>query len=221
MIAANRDELISRAWDAPGEYWPALPGVIAGRDRLGGGAWMGVNRHGVFAAVLNRRGTLGPAPGKRSRGELPLLALAHPSAAEAAAALATLNPQDFRPFNAILADAREAYWLRGAAAIEAARLDPGWHMLTADELDDPASPRIAANFADLRALPHPTPEAHHALTAIMARKAAGEAAMTIENRNGFATISSALVFLSPSLPTHFLFAAAPLPAPYETVEGFA
>ena len=45
---------------------------------------MALNRHGVMAAVLNRHGSLGPAPGKRSRGELPLLALRETSAKAAA-----------------------------------------------------------------------------------------------------------------------------------------
>ena len=86
MLAANRDERLDRAWDAPAEHWGGHPGVIAGRDRTAGGTWMGINRHGVVAAVLNRQGSLGPAPGKRSRGDLPLLALQHHSAQAAAEA---------------------------------------------------------------------------------------------------------------------------------------
>jgi hypothetical protein len=82
LIAANRDERLDREWDPPAAHWP---GLIGGRDRLGGGSWMAVNHHGVMAAVLNRVGSLGPEPGKRSRGELPLLALQAASAAEAAA----------------------------------------------------------------------------------------------------------------------------------------
>ena len=78
VLAANRDEMLNRAWDPPAGHWPDRPGIIAGRDRSGGGTWMGVNRDGVVAAVLNRPGSLGPAAGKRSRGELPLLALEHP-----------------------------------------------------------------------------------------------------------------------------------------------
>ena len=62
MLAANRDERLDREWDPPGDYGPDYPGVIAGRDRSGGGTWMGVNRHGVVATVLNRQGSLGPAP---------------------------------------------------------------------------------------------------------------------------------------------------------------
>src|SRR5271157_2216612 len=90
-LAANRDERLDRSWDPPAAHWPEQPGVIAGRDRSGGGTWMGVNSHGVVAAALNRRGTLGPARGKRSRGELPLLALAHRSAEAAAASVVALD----------------------------------------------------------------------------------------------------------------------------------
>ena len=78
LIGANRDEMLARAWDPPGQYWPALPGVVAGRDRTAGGTWLGMNRQGMVAAVLDRKGTLGPAAGKRSRGELVLDALDAP-----------------------------------------------------------------------------------------------------------------------------------------------
>src|SRR5450755_2195176 len=61
ILAANRDERLDRLWDPPAAHWPDQPGVIAGRDRSGGGTWMGVNRHGVAAAVLNRPGSLRPA----------------------------------------------------------------------------------------------------------------------------------------------------------------
>ena len=59
VLAANRDEMLNRAWDPPAAHWPDQPDVIAGRDRSGGGTWMGVNRAGVVAAVLNRPGSLG------------------------------------------------------------------------------------------------------------------------------------------------------------------
>ena len=75
LMAANRDERIDRAWDPPAAHWPDRPGIVGGRDRSAGGTWMAANGAGVVAAVLNRPGSLGPAPGKRSRGELPLVAL--------------------------------------------------------------------------------------------------------------------------------------------------
>ena len=35
MLAANRDEMLARAWDPPGAYWSEQPDVVAGRDRSG------------------------------------------------------------------------------------------------------------------------------------------------------------------------------------------
>src|SRR5580692_6034265 len=102
-LAANRDEMLARAWDPPAAYWPEQPDVIAGRDRSGGGTWMGINGAGVIAAVLNRPGSLGPAAGKRSRGELPLLALREGSARAAAEAIAGLDAGLWRSFNMVLA----------------------------------------------------------------------------------------------------------------------
>jgi len=88
LIGANRDEMIDRPWDPPGRHWPDRPEVVAGLDKLAGGSWLGINDWGVAAAVLNRHGSLGPAPGIRSRGELVLEALDHADAAAAAEALA-------------------------------------------------------------------------------------------------------------------------------------
>ena len=104
LLAANRDELKSRPWRPPGRHWPDRPDVVAGLDELAGGSWLGINDYGVVAAVLNRVGTLGPATGKRTRGELVLEALDHADAAAAAAALADLDPAAYRPFNLIVAD---------------------------------------------------------------------------------------------------------------------
>jgi hypothetical protein len=93
--------------------------VVAGLDVLAGGSWLGVNEYGVVAAVLNRVGTLGPAAGKRSRGELVLEALDHADAATAARALTDLDPNAYRPFNLVIADARDAFWLRHAGGLPA------------------------------------------------------------------------------------------------------
>ena len=113
LLAANRDERLDRPWDTPGDYWSAHPGTIAGRDRTAGGTWMGMNRHGLVATVLNRPGTLGPAPGKRSRGELPLIALDHPTVEAAAQAIAALDAGAWRSFNMVLADRTGAIFIRG------------------------------------------------------------------------------------------------------------
>ena len=125
VLAANRDEMLDRAWDPPGRYWPDRPGVVAGRDRTAGGTWMGVNDANLVAAVLNRPGSLGPAVGKRSRGELPLLALEHAAASDAAAAITDADASAWRSFNPVIADGCERFlrpwsgpWAAGSHAAD-------------------------------------------------------------------------------------------------------
>ena len=137
LIGANRDEMIDRPWEPPGRHWADRPEVVAGLDRLAGGSWLGVNDWGVAAAILNRHGTLGPAPGQRSRGELVLEALDHADAVAAAEALSHLDPAAYRTFNLIVADERDAFWLRhaGGARIELHPLKDGLSMIAAGGLD--------------------------------------------------------------------------------------
>jgi hypothetical protein len=126
LLAANRDEVLSRPWRPPGRHWPDRAEVVAGQDELAGGSWLGINDHGLVAAVLNRVDSLGPASGKRSRGELVLDALDFEDAASSAAALVDLDPDAYRPFNLVIADAVNAYWLRHAGGL------PGFAFRTLD-----------------------------------------------------------------------------------------
>jgi uncharacterized protein with NRDE domain len=146
LLAANRDELEGRPWLPPARHWQAETGenretVTAGLDQLAGGTWLGVNDRGMVAGVLNRPGTLGPAPDKRSRGELPLEALEYESAAAAAEALKYLDPEAYRPFNLVVADATSAHWLclrEGEKRILSQEIGEGLSMLTAHDLNDAA-----------------------------------------------------------------------------------
>lgn len=95
LLAANRDEMLARPSRPPGRHWADRPNVVAGMDEQAGGTWLGINDEGVVAAVMNRVGSLGPAPDARSRGELVLEALDHADAAVAAEALAALNARAF------------------------------------------------------------------------------------------------------------------------------
>ena len=117
ILAANRDELTDRPWLAPGRHWPDRPEVVAGKDETAGGSWLGLNDHGVVAGVLNRVDSLGPEPGKRSRGELVLEALDHADAATATNSLARLDPAAYRSFNLVIADNRDAFWLRNSGGL--------------------------------------------------------------------------------------------------------
>ena len=208
LLGANRDEMLARPWDPPGRHWPDRPGVTAGRDRLAGGSWLGLNDEGLVAGVLNRINTLGPAAGRRSRGELVLEALAHADAADAAWALADLDPSAYRSFNMVIADNRNAFWLRNlgdsAEGIEVTPLPRGLSMITAhDRNDGAASARIGAFLPRFQAAAAPEPErdggwsAWEALLASRERATPGSPfdAMAIVSDSGFGTSSSSLIAL--------------------------
>jgi uncharacterized protein with NRDE domain len=232
LLAANRDEMRDRPARPPARHWPDRPEVVAGLDRTAGGSWLGMNDHGVVAAVMNREGTLGPAEGKRSRGELVLEALDHAESKDAAGALADLHPDAYRPFNLVVADSRDTYWLRhgGDGEVRVHPVPPGLHMLSATELDDPGYPRIRAYLERFRSAAAPDPERGHWREwqeLLACRRYPAEsgpvAAMNVDLGNGFATVSSSLVAL-PAHPgftsePHWLHAeGAPDLAPFEPVD---
>lgn len=113
LVGANRDEMLDRPTLPPARHWPDRPNVVAGQDELAGGTWLGLNDEGVVSGVMNRRGSLGPIDGVRSRGELVLEALDHADARDAAEALSHLDARAYRAFNLFVADNRDAYWLKG------------------------------------------------------------------------------------------------------------
>jgi len=213
LLAANRDEMLERAWDPPGAHWPALPGVVAGRDRTAGGTWLGLNATGVLAAVLNRPGSLGPRPGRRSRGELPLLALAHETAEAAAAAIGRLEARAYRRFNMVLADAAGAWFVRGlaAGAPQARPLPPGLHMVTARDPNDLASPRVARHLPRLRQAEPPRPPDDWAAwrTILADRSGPIESQINVEPRGGFGTVCASLIGLPRAGRPVWLFAPGP------------
>jgi uncharacterized protein with NRDE domain len=212
VLAANRDEMLERAWDPPGGYWPDLPGVVAGRDRTAGGTWMGVNGANVAVAVLNRPGSLGPAAGKRSRGELPLRALEHASASDAVATICRADAGCWRSFNLVIADRSEAFFIRGLGhgQPEATRLTPGLHMITAHDPDDRESPRVARHLDRFREAEPPNPGNWGVWQAILADRTgnSGEQ-INVVPRGGFGTVCSSLVALPATGRWLWLFAAGP------------
>ena len=202
ILGANRDEMIDRPWQEPGRHWPDRPEVVAGRDVLAGGSWLGLNDFGVAAAVLNRHGSLGPAPGQRSRGELVLEALDHADAREAAAALKALEPKAYRTFNLVVADNRDAYWLRhadpsGTLPVSVNEIPPGLSMLAAGDLNDetPRLVRYGPLFA-AAAAPDPAREKFADWERLLNDGDGGQdSAMRFRTERGFATVSSAIITL--------------------------
>lgn len=222
IIGANRDEMAGRPWRPPARHWRDRPNAIAGLDELAGGSWLGRNDEGLVAAILNRMGTLGPQEGKRSRGELVLEALDHADAVDAADALRHLNAAAYRPFNMVVADNRDAYWLRNdGRSVQAFEIPDGVSILTAFELNDMGSDaRIRHFLPRFQEATAPDPESGDwsGWQALLGTSApAGvldrEAGLCFQLDNGFGTRSSALLAL-PAMSRSgvkpvFLFAEGP------------
>ena len=232
LLAGNRDEMKGRPWKPPARHWPDRPEVVAGLDETAGGSWLGINDHGVVATVLNREGTLGPQAGKRSRGELVLDALDHADAASAAEALLHLDGRAYRPFNLVVADNRDAFWLSLASdggRVRSVPFPDGLSMLAASDLNDMDHPRIRFFHPLFKGTRAPEPETGDwggwpelLGCRIWDGDAGPRGAMCIVTSSGFETGSSALVAL-PSVERlgtkpQFLFAAGrPDGTPFEPV----
>lgn len=134
IVAANRDEFHARA-TAPARFWPEAPALLAGRDLAAGGTWMGVTRHGRFAALTNFREPQAPR-GATSRGLLvsDYLQAKTPPLAYAEAVMARAG--EYSGFNLLLADAGELV-VASNRGTPPRRLGPGVYALSNHLLDSP------------------------------------------------------------------------------------
>jgi uncharacterized protein with NRDE domain len=152
VVAANRDEFYGRPATGP-TLLGHDPIVVGGQDLVAGGSWLALNEHGVAIGVLNRRTDAPVDPTRRSRGILCVELAQKRSAAEAAAALQSVAPGAYNPFNILAADRRDAFVAQNRQdATTVQRLEPGTHLLTNLDLNDPTCPRISRSSRSFSAI---------------------------------------------------------------------
>lgn len=135
LVAANREEFYDRPTQHP-KIQPGSPRVICGIDRQGGGTWLGVNQHGLFATVTNRRKRNVPLD-CRSRGLLCRELLDLRTAREAADfAYKELMTGRYDGANYVVADAKSAACIYGGDKVEIVELEPGLYTLSNGNLND-------------------------------------------------------------------------------------
>jgi uncharacterized protein with NRDE domain len=130
LVAANRDELISRPSAPPRREARGDRRLLFPRDLQAGGTWLGINDAGLFAGITNRFGAPKDSS-RRSRGGLVLEALEHESASRAALAIEKRRAQEENAFHLLLADRASAHvvWSDGSE-LTAFELEPGLHVFT-------------------------------------------------------------------------------------------
>jgi len=71
VFLANRDEFYERPTRAA-QFWENYPHLVAGKDLVAGGTWMGITRNGYFSALTNYRDPSTFKEDPPSRGHLVL-----------------------------------------------------------------------------------------------------------------------------------------------------
>ncbi len=132
LIAANRDERLGRASEGPRSFRAGElceRAVVAPRDLVAGGTWLGIADTGLFVGITNRRSVADPR--RRSRGELVSLALGAGERSQARSRIEELHPRDYNPFHLLLADRSggDVLWSDGER-LHHVELGPGVHWVT-------------------------------------------------------------------------------------------
>tara|TARA_Y100001970_G_scaffold294373_1_gene452197 strand:- start:104729 stop:105475 length:747 start_codon:yes stop_codon:yes gene_type:complete len=145
ILAANRDEMRDRDWEAPGRHWNSCRQIIGGRDKVAGGSWIGINDYGLVAVILNRSGSLGPSKNQSSRGNVVVNALKYSTPSQAISTLLEKGLDQYSGFNLLIADTSECLWLRHDTKShpQVKNVQNGLSMITNRDLNDQTCPKIS------------------------------------------------------------------------------
>lgn len=110
IILSNRDEFYKRA-SAPAHYWSDFPNIFAGKDLIGEGTWLGVNRRGDFGLITNYRDPKDYDPLKRSRGLLVKNYLLETKAPADYTREVSQTADNYNPFNLLVGRLGDIHYL--------------------------------------------------------------------------------------------------------------
>ena len=214
VVGANREEVYARGGEPPRIVDDAVP-WLGGTDPKAGGAWLGVNQHGVLAALTNRVKSSLPAR-PRSRGLLVRDLLACANATDALnLACRELSSSQYAGCNVLIADSRRVEVIQAGDWLRVRPLTPGIHVLTNHDVNSASDPRTRRAFDWLEQRPCRTAE--ECLSAL--KELCGQTGQPPICLRGAdrGTVSSTLIALTPALVRgRFLHAQGPPDqTPYE------
>ncbi len=148
VLTANRDEFYERPTAAL-HFWEDYPQVLAGRDLMQLGTWMGITRSGRFAAITNYREVIAPITNAPSRGKLVADFLTGTASPERYLQHIHSKANQFSGFNLILGDTQTLYYF-GNRDGRIRMLEPGIYGLS-NRLLDTDWPKVRVGKTQLTA----------------------------------------------------------------------
>lgn len=156
VVAANRDELLTRGSEGPTLRRFGTKLAVAPRDLEAGGTWWGISEDDLFIALTNRPGSMDPK--RRSRGLIIDDALRFGSVDEAASALSRLPEDEYNPFNLFIADSKEAHVIVYDRIPQWNTLSQGVHLVGNADPDDWSDPKVANLLEQAEQLAQSSPD---------------------------------------------------------------
>lgn len=198
LVAANREEYYDRP-SLPPSIQSGKPRVLCGLDQRAGGTWLGVNQHGMFVGLCNRKGNVDPI-GARSRGLLAREVLRCGSARKGVdKAMEELMTHRYEGLNLVVCDAESGWVVHSDNDNEVVPLEEGLNIIGNQNVNDPTDERVrlAHRLLTLQMLDSPVKFLAVA-SKVFARGPSPEGRPTMVVRgNDYGTVSSTLIALSP------------------------
>ncbi|MBD3108334.1 NRDE family protein [Bacillus sp. AGMB 02131] len=135
VVAANRDESYTRP-TAGAHFWEDDPFILAGRDLLQGGTWLGIAKNGRFAALTNFRDPKLPVKGRYSRGEIVRQFLTGKMEPSDYINQLAMNREMYDGFNVLVGNGSQLYHYNNILN-EKNIISPGTHSLSNHTLNTP------------------------------------------------------------------------------------
>jgi uncharacterized protein with NRDE domain len=159
ILAANRDEYYDRPSEPP-HFWEGLPDLLAGRDLIAGGTWLGITRKGRIAAVTNYRDPLNVRQNATSRGKLVTNFLLSHNDQQVYLERLRRDKDQYNGFNLIVGNRENLYWYSNRKD-EVRSLESGVYGVSNRFLDTPWPKiiRAKASFEEALSRPNPSPSA--------------------------------------------------------------
>ncbi|MFM2216050.1 MAG: hypothetical protein RL240_368 [Planctomycetota bacterium] len=221
LVAANREEFYDRRSLSP-SIQSGKPRVLCPTDQRSGGTWLGVNQHGVFVGICNRR-VLEPLGANRSRGLLVKEVLKASSSRYAVEkALEEFQKHKFEACNLIIADRDFGFAIHHDQEDEVIDLQPGLSIIGGRNLNDPRDERVqlAGRLLTLQNLDSPVKFLAVA-SRVFARAPNPLARASMVIRGGdYGTVSSTLLALGPK-PRDAIYQHAEGPADEARYEDYS